>query len=148
MTTKDNKLSVPEAAIESSAVNGTNETSETLLATDMTMKDREAINIIQAIVNGISPLSDEPLTAKHLCLESDIKRALKTAIPALENQIKADARRAKLPANAGTFWNSEEDQQLAEAFDSGDSIALLIEKHQRTRGSIYSRLLKLGKITG
>lgn len=148
MTIKDNKLSVPEAAIESSAVNGTNETSETLPATDMTMKDQEAINIIQTIVNGINPLSDEPLAAKHLCLESDIQRALQTAIPALENQIKAEARRAKLPANAGTPWTNEEDQQLADAFDNGDSVALLIEKHQRTRGSINSRLLKLGKITG
>lgn len=111
------------------------------------MKDQEAITIVNKLIDGINPLSDEPLAAKHLCLESDIQRALRTAIPALEDKIKADARRANLPANAGNPWSKEEDQQLADAFDSGDSIAVLIEQYQRTRGSINSRLLKLGKIT-
>ncbi len=114
----------------------------------MPMKSYEAITIIEKLIDGINPLSDEPLGAKHLCLESDIQRALQTAIPALQNQIKADERRAKLPAKAGMPWSDDEDHQLAESFDSGDSIALLIEKHQRTRGSINSRLVKLGKITG
>ncbi|MGP4787838.1 hypothetical protein ACTXGJ_01770 [Psychrobacter sp. 1Y11] len=111
------------------------------------MKDYEAITIIQKLIDGIHPLSDEPLSDKHLCLDSDIHRALQTAIPALRNQIKTDERRAKLPANAGTPWSDDEDQRLAEAFDNGDAISVLMTQHGRTRGSINSRLLKLGKIT-
>lgn len=126
----------------------TTSTNDTLEAADiMTMNNTEAISIIQRLIEGINPLSDEPLTDNHLCLESDIQRALQTAIPALESKIKSDARRANLPANAGLPWTDEEDQQLADAFDHGDSIATLVEQHQRTRGSINSRLLKLGKIT-
>lgn len=132
----------------SEATNQTNNETDNPIETPMPMKDQEAINIIQTLIEGINPLSDEPLIAKHLCLESDIQRALQTAIPALENQIKVDNRKSRLPANAGNPWTNDEDQQLAEAFDKGDSIALLIETHQRTRGSINSRLLKLGKITG
>lgn len=115
--------------------------------TAIAMKNEEAINIIERLIDGINPLSDEPLDPNHLCLESDIQRALQTTIPALQAKIKADERRAKLPANAGAAWTEAEDQQLAESFDNGDTVAMLIEKHQRTRGSIHSRLLKLGKIT-
>lgn len=123
-------------------------TKDTPEATDtMDMNNQEAITIIQTLIDGINPLSDEPLADNHLCLESDIQRALQTAIPALENKIKSDARRANLPANAGLPWNDEEDQQLADAFDNGDSIATLVEQHQRTKGSINSRLLKLRKIS-
>ncbi len=138
-------IKAKQTVIEASTAN--NQTDEPI-KTPMPMKDEEAINIIQMLISGINPLSDEPLVANHLCLESDIQRALQTTIPALEQKIKAEARKAKLPANAGSPWTEAEDQQLAECFDIGDSIAMLIEKHQRTRGSINSRLVKLGKITG
>ena len=111
------------------------------------MKTQEAITLIQTLIDGVNPLSDEPLADNHLCRQSDIRRALQTAIPALENQIKADARRANLPTNAGNPWTDEEDQQLVQGFDDGKSVALLVEQHQRTKGSIKSRLIKLGKIT-
>ncbi|MEZ2692361.1 hypothetical protein ACBQ04_06370 [Psychrobacter faecalis] len=45
-----------------------------------------------------------------------------------------------------TYKVYEEDQQLLKAFDNGDAIAVLVERHQRTKGSITSRLLKFGKM--
>ena len=111
------------------------------------MNNQEAITMIQALIDGINPLSDEPLAENSLCLNSDIKRALHAAIPALEAMIRTDLRRANLPNNAGQPWTENEDQQLADAFDNGDSISTLVAQHQRTRGSINSRLIKLGKIT-
>ncbi|WP_201554890.1 hypothetical protein [Psychrobacter sp. 72-O-c] len=114
--------------------------------TSKLMNNQEAINIIQALVDGINPLSDEPLSSSSLCLNSDIQRALQATIPALESKIRADVRKSNLPINAGKPWNSEEDQQLIDAFDNGDSIVTLVEYHQRTKGSITSRLGKLGKI--
>ncbi len=112
------------------------------------MNNQEAMNIIQALVNGINPLSDEPLPDNSLCLNSDIQRALQATIPALESRMRYDERKSKLPANAGLPWTDEEDQQLIAAFDEGNSIATLVDQHQRTKGSITSRLLKFGKITG
>lgn len=117
------------------------ETSKTI-----TMNHQEALNIIQTLVDGINPLSDEPLDDNSLCLNSDIQRALQAAIPALASKIEADIRKSKLPANAGKPWDDEEDKQLLAAFDDGDSIAALTERHQRTKGSITSRLLKFGKM--
>ncbi|WP_367105013.1 hypothetical protein [uncultured Psychrobacter sp.] len=112
------------------------------------MNNQEAITIIQTLIDGINPLSDEPLSTNSLCLHSDIQRALQTAIPALESKIKADIRRANLPVNAGKPWNKEEDQKLIAAFDNGHSIAMLAGQHERTKGSITSRLLKFNKIDG
>ncbi len=112
------------------------------------MNNQEAMTIIQALIDGINPLSDEPLPDNSLCLNSDIQRALQAAIPALESRIRYDARIAKLPANAGNPWTDEEDQQLMTAFDNGNSIATIVEQHQRTKGSITSRLIKLGKVIG
>ena len=125
------------------------ENSDTIEASALApMKTEEAMTIIQALIDGINPLSDEPLPDNSLCLNSDIQRALQATIPALESRIRYDARKANLPANAGNPWTDAEDQQLADGFDTGSSIAALVEQHQRTKGSITSRLIKLGKITG
>ncbi|WP_156923956.1 MULTISPECIES: hypothetical protein [unclassified Psychrobacter] len=50
-----------------------------------------------------------------------------------------------MSANAGTPWSDDEDQQLAKSFDNGSSISVLMTEHGRTRDSINSRLVSLGK---
>ena len=107
----------------------------------------EALRIIEKLGGGINPLSDEPLTPKSLCLNDDIQRALQVAIPALQARIRWIERQAKLPTNAGKPWKTEEEESLNAGFDNGDSVATLAERHQRTKGSITSRLVKMGKIS-
>ena len=107
----------------------------------------EAFRIIEKLSKGINPLSDEPLTPKSLCLNDDIQRALQVAISALQARIKWIERQAKLPANAGKPWEIEEEESLNTGFDNGDSVDTLAERHQRTKGSIMSRLIKMGKIS-
>lgn len=107
----------------------------------------EAFRIIEKLSKGINPLSDEPLTPKSLCLNDDIQRALQVAISALQARIKWIERQAKLPANAGKPWEIEEEERLNTGFDNGDSVDTLAERHQRTKGCITSRLIKMGKIS-
>ncbi|WP_313597308.1 hypothetical protein [Psychrobacter sanguinis] len=107
----------------------------------------EAFRIIEKLSKGINPLSDEPLTPKSLCLNDDIQRALQVAISALQARIKWIERQAKLPANAGKPWEIEEEESLNTGFDNGDSVDTLAERHQRTKGCITSRLIKMGKIS-
>ena len=107
----------------------------------------EAFRIIEKLSEGINPLSDEPLTPKSLCLNDDIQRALQVAIPALQARIRWIERQAQLPANAGKPWETEEEESLNTGFDNGDSVETLAERHQRTKGSITSRLVKMGKIS-
>ena len=107
----------------------------------------EAFRIIEKLSKGINPLSDEPSTPKSLCLNDDIQRALQVAISALQARIKWIERQAKLPANAGKPWGIEEEESLNTGFDNGDSVDTLAERHQRTKGCITSRLIKMGKIS-
>lgn len=114
--------------------------------TPVLMNNQEAVNIMQALIDGINPLSDEPLPNNSLCLNSDIQWALQAAIPALKSRTHYDEREAKLPANTSNPWTDEEKQLLIAGFDKGSSVTTIFEQHQLTKGSITSRLLKFGKI--
>ncbi len=112
-----------------------------------TMHTFEALRIIEKLSAGINPLSDEPLAPKSLCLNEDIQKALQVTVPALQARMRWIERQAQLPANAGKPWKTEEEESLNTGFDEGDSVDILAERHQRTKGSITSRLVKMGKIS-
>jgi len=108
------------------------------------MTNREALDIMQALVEGVDPFTNEPLAAESLCLNPAVNTALTTAIQALDNRIKAAARRASLPSKAGAPWDESEAQLVLQAYEAGDSIKVIAEQQQRTEGAIRSRLVKLG----
>ena len=60
----------------------------------------------------------------------------------------APAKKAKanLPENSGKPWTPDLDQQLCDMFDCGASVREMCEQFKRSRGSIVSRLGRLGKI--
>ena len=47
---------------------------------------------------------------------------------------------------AGNAWTEHEEQQLVQAFDVGTAVAEIARAHQRTRGAITSRLIRLGRL--
>lgn len=108
------------------------------------MTDQEALDILQALVTGVNPFSNEPLPPESLCVNPAVNTALTTAIVALEGKLTAAARRAQLPAKAGAPWSSDEAQLILQAYEAGDSIKVIAERQQRTQGAIRSRLVKLG----
>lgn len=106
----------------------------------------KSLEIIRLLANGIDPHTGEEYPVDSPYQHPQTIRALFVAIQALERVKKAGDRQRQLPDNAGKAWEDEEDQRLVSAFDSGKSSKQLAEDHQRTEGSIRSRLLKLGKI--
>jgi di/tripeptidase len=58
----------------------------------------------------------------------------------------------KLPSSspklerAGQKWEIQEDKLLSERFESGMNISQLAEKHQRTKGAIIARLVRIDKL--
>jgi hypothetical protein len=48
------------------------------------------------------------------------------------------------PARHGTAWSAQEDHRLRTLFLAGEAIAKLAKAHQRKKGAISSRLIKLG----
>ena len=111
------------------------------------MNNEEALEIIEQMIQKRQALSSETLTPKQWAQTQQIINALQLASQALQNRIKTEARQSSLPNNAGKSWTEEENQQIIEAFNNGESIATIAERHQRTQGSIRSRLVKLGIIS-
>ena len=106
----------------------------------------KSLEIIRALANGVNPYTGEEYPADSPYQQAETIRALFAAIQALERTKKADDRQHQLPVNAGKSWTDEEDLRLITAFETGKTIKQLAEEHQRTEGSIRSRLIKHGKI--
>ena len=105
-----------------------------------------ALSIIKALSDGIDPFTGEEFPENSPYQNPSVVRALYIAVAALEKENTRKQRQGNLPSKAGKPWSDEEDRQLIDAFVSGISIAELSEMHQRTNGSIQSRLAKHGKL--
>jgi hypothetical protein len=66
---------------------------------------------------------------------------------AIDDLVRKRERTSALPSNAGKPWRDEDDQELTELFDSGQAVGDIAKAVQRTRGSIASRLVRLGKVS-
>lgn len=110
------------------------------------MKTEVALRIITALSDGVNPDTGEILSNESCFNNPKTIRALFLAKESLEKTLKINNRKAELPDNAGKPWKSEEDAELTSRFDSGMDINEMSQLHGRTRGSIASRLVRLGKI--
>jgi hypothetical protein len=104
-----------------------------------------ARRIIEALADGVDPRTGEVLNPGSPIESADVVRALHVALAAIDNQVRNRERASALPFNAGKPWGDEDDRELAELFDSGRPVADIATTFQRTRGSIASRLVRLGR---
>jgi len=110
------------------------------------MTTNEALQILRSLADGRCPVTGCSFPAESPYQQAEVVRALHVAVRALERLEQRERRSGRLPERAGKAWDSAEDQQLCEEFAAGKSIAELSQLHKRTRGSILSRLEKLGKL--
>ena len=111
------------------------------------MEKQAAMHIIQALAQGIDPHTGETFPADSPYQHPETVRALFQAAQALAESSGEQPRSSRgAPENAGKPWSDEEDRMLAAAFDSGQAIAELAERHRRSRVAIQARLVRLGKI--
>lgn len=116
----------------------------------MTEAERAA-RILRALADGIDPFTGEMVDDRGPLQNPECIRALFTAVEALEGRAFNQNKRAKgnrglTGGRAGKPWNEREDGELTERFDAGWNVADLAKYHQRTRGAIRARLVRLGKI--
>lgn len=104
-----------------------------------------AIDMLQALHANANPLTGEVFDDNFMLCAPKIKAALGLAIKSLEHYKKLLKRKNRLPVKAGEGWTKDEDQQLFEAYENGQSIKELSAIHQRTQGAIRSRLMQSGK---
>lgn len=110
------------------------------------MSPLEAKWVIEALANGINPVTGERLPDESPFNEPQIIRALFTAVQTLSQDSTKQKKNAKSPDNAGKSWSEAEDSKLLSEFDSGKPVKEIAGNHSRTLGAITSRLVRLGRI--
>ena len=116
------------------------------------MERERAVQIIQALADGIDPLTGAVFPADSVYQRADTVRALYFAIHSLSSPVRgakastAQDKDKSAPSNAGRPWSQEEDLRLGQAFDAGKSVETLAEEHKRSRWAVEARLVRLGKI--
>ncbi|MGS0690955.1 hypothetical protein [Shewanella sp. 30m-9] len=115
------------------------------------------LKIVEALANGIDPITGELLPNKSPYNNPDVIRALFTTLDLVKNPLKkrpkvkktpeqkqAENVESGLPKNAGLPWTDEQRAELAQMFSSEKEIKVLAEIHGRTNGAITSELKKQG----
>lgn len=108
------------------------------------MLPSRAVEILQALIQGLDPVSGAPLAGESALQRAEVLRALLAAVSALEQSAARAQRRAQLPDNVGRAWSEAEQAELIEAFKAGEPPAALAERHRRTLRAIEARLERLG----
>ena len=110
------------------------------------MKEQRAIKILQALVAGTDPFTDEELATGTVLQHADVLRAMLVGIGALQESVGRASRRASLPKNIGKAWSEEEHESLVVAFQGGEPIPQIAVRHGRTVRAIEARLERHGLI--
>ena len=110
------------------------------------MDFQTARQILEALADGVDPRTGEVLDPGSPIESAQVVRALHVAITAMDREVRKRERVSSLPLNAGKAWAVEQDHALARLFDSGGTVAAIAKELQRTRGSIASRLVRLGRV--
>jgi hypothetical protein len=116
------------------------------------MEREQTLKILNALANGVHPMTGEVFAADSPYQQPDTVRALFEAVRTIEaSPIARDGqpperRTGETPANTFVRWTPEEEERLAAGFDAGRTSAELAKLHNRSRAAIEARLLKMGKI--
>jgi hypothetical protein len=114
------------------------------------MEAKRAAQILRALADGVDPFTGEVVDDCGPLQNPECIRALFAAVETLEGRAADRNKRAKgnrgLTGRAGKPWDEREDGELTKRFDAGWNVADLAKHHQRTRGAIQARLVRLGKI--
>jgi hypothetical protein len=111
------------------------------------MKQIRARQVLQSLIQGLDPITEEELPRETVLQHAEVLRALLAGLSALEQTAARAHRRAQLPDNVGQTWTTDEEQRLVAAFKSGESPCTIASQHGRTLRAIEARLERLGLIT-
>jgi hypothetical protein len=106
-----------------------------------------ARQILEALVQGLDPVSGAELPQGTVVQRPEVMRALLAGVAALDADLRRSRRRAQLPENVGRPWKAEEEARLAAAFRAGEPLAEMAARHCRTVAAIEARLERLRLIS-
>jgi hypothetical protein len=110
------------------------------------MLPKEARRIIEALARDINPETGELIMPEGDFHPSDVRWALLLASRVLATLERGATEGESGLNNAWEPWSVEEDKLLLELFDSQENIERMAQLHQRSKGAIAARLVRLGRI--
>ena len=113
----------------------------------LSMQERRARQILQALIQGVDPFDGTELPSGTVLQQADVLRAMLAGVAALEQDAARATRRALLPRNIGRTWSAEENAKLVDAFHKGENLEHIALRHGRTLRAIEARLEKQGLIS-
>jgi len=108
---------------------------------------RNARRVLSALIDGMHPETGIELNDDSVLQDVDVVRCLMVARDALDVVEARALRRAQLPSGVGKSWTADEEAMLVAAYQAGDSVHKIAEKHARTVRAIEIRLERVGLIT-
>lgn len=102
----------------------------------------QAATLLQSLADGVDPFTGERFPSDSPYQQADTVRALHLALDGLTKLRRATARKT----GPGRAWTDEEEQKLLQAFDAKVDVEQIARDHERTKGAIWARLEKLGRI--
>jgi hypothetical protein len=102
-----------------------------------------ALKIIRGLADGVNPVTGELLDDRSPYHDAMIVRALYTVIQVVED-VKPQIDLSD--SQSGKPWLTSEDERLCNEFHDAIDFREIARMHGRTRGAIFSRLVKLGQI--
>jgi len=106
------------------------------------MDIEQAVQIIEQLADGVDPYSGERFASDSPYQQADTVRALHLALEGLTKLRRSKARKT----GPGRPWNEDEEKELLREFDDKIDVEEIAAKHERTKGAIWARLEKLGRI--
>ena len=106
------------------------------------METDRAIEIITKLADGVDPYSDERFSSGSPYQQADTVRALHMALEGLNKLTRSMTRKT----GPGRAWTEDEEKELLREFDAKLDVEEIAAKHERTKGAIWARLEKLGRI--
>ena len=106
------------------------------------MEPDRAIEIVQSLADGVAPYSDERFPSDSPYQQADTVRALHLALEGLGKLKRSTARKT----GPGRPWTEDEEKILLRQFDDKNDVEEIAAKHERTKGAIWARREKLGRI--
>jgi hypothetical protein len=106
------------------------------------METERAIEIVQALADGVDPYSGERFPPPSPYRQADTVRALHLALEGLAKLQRSTSRKT----GPGRAWSAEEEQELLRQFDDKIDVEEIAKQHERTKGAIWARLEKLGRV--
>jgi len=107
------------------------------------MEPDRAIEIVEKLAGGVDPFTGERFPSSSAYQQADTVRALHLSLEGLKKLKRSTSRKT----GPGRLWTENEENELLRQFDDKIDVDQIAKEHDRSKGAIWSRLEKLGRIS-